>query len=346
MDFNSYNSYDIVFDLKSLSNLKEGFPIIYSKIIKEQFDEIKEERGIVVTAIGNSNKGKTYILSKIFEIKLPFGSTKGISIKYPHNFFTKKNSNQRFVIIDTEGSEKAITISDEDKNEINKLNGFEKIKRIYKIINDRKMTEHFIQNFAIDSASFVIAVVDELIFQEKKFINRLKNECENKTLYIIHNLMYFEKKEEVENYMKKIIEESLFFNIEKREMIILMKEKELNENTVFYAETIKENNNENKYIIHLFMGKEGSEAGNYYNQSTIKFIKENIASSPLMNNFDLIKKFSLFLCQYSNYYFDLTKLDLSEYKQHKFQLIKEENIKTENNCFKVNVPDDLKLKQC
>ena len=90
MDFNSYNSYDIVFDLKSLSNLKEGFPIIYSKIIKEQFDEIKEERGIVVTAIGNSNKGKTYILSKIFEIKLPFGSTKGISIKYPHNFFIKK----------------------------------------------------------------------------------------------------------------------------------------------------------------------------------------------------------------------------------------------------------------
>ena len=135
MGLYSDNSYDCILDLKSLSNLKEGFPIIYSKIIKEQFDEIKEERGIVVTAIGNSNKGKTYILSKIFEIKLPFGySTKGISMKYLQKSFKKNDSNQRIVIIDTEGSEKGMIISDKDKNEINKLIGNKKRERIQNFV--------------------------------------------------------------------------------------------------------------------------------------------------------------------------------------------------------------------
>ena len=123
MDFNNYNSYDIVFDLKSLSKLKEGFPIIYSKTLKDKYDELKKEDVYVITAIGNSNKGKTYILSKIFEAELPFGhSTKGISIKYINN--------KKYIIIDTEGSGKSIKISNEDKNEINKLNKNEKFKKI------------------------------------------------------------------------------------------------------------------------------------------------------------------------------------------------------------------------
>ena len=84
MNFDDY--YNIILDLKSLSKLKEGFPIIYSKTLKDKYDELKEKEGVMITAIGNSNKGKTYILSKIFEAELPFShSTKGISIKYVKN---------------------------------------------------------------------------------------------------------------------------------------------------------------------------------------------------------------------------------------------------------------------
>ncbi len=158
-------------------------------------------------------------------------------MKYHQKSFKENDSDKRYIkryiILDTEGSEKGITISNEDKNEINKLNGIRKIERISNIINDRKMTEDFIQDFAIDYADIIIAVVGQLTFQEQKFFYRIKNKCENKKLFIIHNLMYLEKKEEVENYMKNVIEESLFFNIEKRKMIRIMKDKELEDkNTV------------------------------------------------------------------------------------------------------------------
>ena len=53
--------YDIILDLKSISKLKEGFPIIYSEAGKEKYNELKEKGGVMITAIGNSNKGKTYI---------------------------------------------------------------------------------------------------------------------------------------------------------------------------------------------------------------------------------------------------------------------------------------------
>ena len=76
--------------------------------------------------------------------------------------------------------------------------------------------------------------------------------------------MYLEKKEEVENYMKNIIEASLFFNVRKNKMIRLKEGNGLDMNTYFYVETIDEYN-EFRHIIHLIMGKEGSEDGNYYN---------------------------------------------------------------------------------
>ncbi len=347
MDFDCENSYDIIFDLKSLSKLDEGFEIIYSKEGKGKCDELRDIKDIIISAIGNTNKGKTYILSKIFETKLPFGySTKGISMKYLQKSFKENNSNKNYIILDTEGSEKGITLSNEDKNEINKLNGIEKIERINKIIIDRKMTEDFIQNFAIDSANFVIAVVGELTFQEQKFINRIKDYCRNKNLYIIHNLKYLKKKEEVENYMKNIIEASLFFNVRKNKMIRLKEGNGLDMNTYFYVEIIKnEYKNEEKYIIHLIMGKEGSEAGNYYNQSTIKFMRDSCHALFQQKKFDLIKQFSKYLCLYLNDYFYLSQIDLLEKNQDNFELITRKNIEIdENNIFKVNFPYDLKLR--
>ena len=128
MNFDNY--YDIILDLKSLSNLQEGFPIIYSEKGKEKYDAWNNKKVCMISAIGNSNKGKTYILSKIFETELPFGhTTKGISIKYPDNIFIK-HPFDRHIILDTEGSGKSIKISDEDKNEINKLNGIKKKKEL------------------------------------------------------------------------------------------------------------------------------------------------------------------------------------------------------------------------
>ena len=331
MDFNDW--YDISLELSSLSKLKEGFPIIFfSEKGKYKYDKSKErEKVCVITAIGNSNTGKTYILSKISEIKLPFGhsiSTRGISIKYPESIL-KQDTNQRYVIVDTEGSDNAITISEEDRQYINQLTRIKKLDKIINYFNDKKMTNDFIQHFALDSADIVIVVVGELTFQEQKFLNRIKKYCNGKkNLYVIHNLMFFERIEEVKNYMKNVIESSLIFHFEKRDKD-------------YYVETIKNEKRFNRYIIHLIMGKEGSEAGKYYNQSTIQFIRKNISAIIHLQRFDVITRFSKYLCLYANEYFDLPQL---YEKQSNFHLISRKNIEITDYVYKVNVPYDLKLK--
>ncbi len=345
--------YDVTLNLKSLANITEGFDINYTDKGRKKVEELKNEPGIVITAIGNSNQGKSFILSKISEIDIPSGysiSTKGLSIFFPDNL-AEKGSNKRYIILDTEGSQNAITISDEDRNEIDKLKGIERMDKIEARSRDRQMTENFLQSFALDSAHIVIAVVGQLTFQDQKFLNRIKESTKNKSLYIVHNLMFLEDKEQVEEHMKDVIQSSLFFNLVERNMIELVKgtkeeeKKENNENDTYFVESIEdENKNKTNHIIHLIMARETTKAGKYYNNSTINFLKKHVKAVTQQYKFDVIKKFSKYLCLYSSVYFDVPQID--ENILEKGQILKKENIKIEDNTFKVEVPFKLSLKKC
>ena len=246
--------YDIVLNLKSLSNLKEGFPIDYTENGRNKIKSLKEQNGCVITAIGNSNKGKSYILSKISEFDIPSGyhvTTHGLSILFPDNL--TKESNRRYIILDTEGSQNAITINDEKREEIEKLKEDEKIEKTEEISRDKQMTENFLQAFALDSSHIVIAVVGQLTFQDQKFLNRIKEISKRKNLFIVHNLMFLESKENVENYIKDTIEQSLFFKLEKQIMINLgNKDKEKdNELRYIYVEEIGDDEKKKKIILFI-----------------------------------------------------------------------------------------------
>ena len=103
--------------------------------------------------------------------------------------------------------------------------------------------------------------------------------------------------------MKNIIEESLLLNVIKKKMF---------NNFDYYIETIDKK--KNLYLIHLIMAKEGSEAGNYYNQLCIKFLKNNILSFNQKMKFDLINKFSFFLCDSIYNYFETPQFDVKKMK--------------------------------
>ena len=345
--------YDVTLNLKSLANITEGFEIQYTDKGRKKVEELKEKDGIVITAIGNSNQGKSYILSKISDLNIPSGysiSTKGLSIFFPDNL-AEKGANKRYIILDTEGSQNAITIEDkEERIKFDKLKGIERMDTIEARSRDRQMTENFLQNFALDSAHIVIAVVGQLTFQDQKFLNRIKESTKNKNLFIVHNLMFLEKKEQVEDHMKDVIQSSLFFNLVERNMISLVKgtkeeeNKKNNENDTYFVETIEDaTKNKTNHIIHLIMARENTEAGNYYNNSTIKFLKNQIQAIAQQSKFDVIKKFSKYLCLYSSVYFDVPQIDENIFE--KGQLLKKENIKIEDDTFKVEVPK-LSLKKC
>ena len=242
------NVYDVVLKLESLASIKDGFEIHYTPKGKKKIEELKEKEGCVITAIGNSNQGKSFLLSRISKIEMPSShsiNTKGLSILFPDNL-SEKDSNQRFIILDTEGSQNAIKIEDKDRKEMDKLKEMEKIDRIEARARDRQMTENFLQNFALDASQIVIAVVGQLTFQDQKFLNRIKESTKNKNLFIVHNLMFLEKKEQVEEHMKDVIQSSLFFNLVERKMISLVKgtkeeeNKKNNENDTYFVESIED----------------------------------------------------------------------------------------------------------
>ena len=80
------NFYDIVIDIKSVKDINKGWKIKMSDKGKNNYEKYKEEKVLKIGVIGNANKGKSYILSRISKIDFPSGTsirTEGLSIKYP-----------------------------------------------------------------------------------------------------------------------------------------------------------------------------------------------------------------------------------------------------------------------
>jgi hypothetical protein len=122
--------------------------------------------------------------------------------------------------------------------------------------------------------------------------------------------MFLEKIEEVKNYIKDYVLSSITFGFLFENHII---REEFNNtiNDIFYTERY-EKNNKRIEIIHLFMAKEGSEAGNFYNESTIDYLRKQLSLSTIKSH-DVIKEFKNFLSFISGKYMK-NKIDIESIK--------------------------------
>ena len=78
--------YDIIIDIQSVKDINKGWQIKMNERGKKNYQLYKNKEILKIGVIGNSNKGKSFLLSKISKIKLPSGTsirTEGLSIKYP-----------------------------------------------------------------------------------------------------------------------------------------------------------------------------------------------------------------------------------------------------------------------
>ena len=344
--------YDIVFEIDSLANLKKnGWKFIVTEKGNEKYEKKKNKESTVVSVIGNKNKGKSFILSQISKIVIPDGhniSTKGLSIIYPD--YDAKN----IICLDTAGFE--VPLCEDEKNyvfEINNedslkkmeekkvdndeeeisikdfLNEDEYISQIEKFIRDRQNTDYFLQKFIIDSADVLLCVVNKLNLSDQKFLLRIQKEIHNKKIFVIHNLKTFTKKKQVEDYIENTLLKSLTFKLEKSTFTVFEKDIEFfkNKNKEYYKQVFDDdddNNKKNIEIIHLFMAKIGgkkdeNEASDYYNESTLYFIKNNIISNTHNNKFPIKEKVKYFLKAHSEDFFnepfdDNCKLEIKEEK--------------------------------
>ena len=271
----SYDFYDIIINIKSIKDINKGWEIKMNERGENNYKLYKNKEIIKIGVIGNANKGKSFILSKLSKINLPSGTsirTEGLSIKYPE---LKDFKNRKIVLLDSIGLETPILR--ENNVLINKELFKEKSR-------ENLMTELFLQNFIIYNSDILILVVDILTYSEQKLLNRIKTQIIksklNKSLYVIHNLKTFVEKEQVENYIKKYLLRSASFDLKEGHYISTKKEQN---SGIYYYE-----NNENIKIFHLIFANEKSNAGNYYNNYTLEFLENSYQQIINLKPFDII----------------------------------------------------------
>lgn len=157
------------------------------------------------------------------------------------------------------------------------------------------MVELFTQKFVQSNSDVIIAVVGQLTFSEQQLLLRIKKEQlkGNKRLIVLHNLYNFEKRSQVEDHINNILKKSQTFTLEEKhyvEFVIEETVKPTEVNDVYYHENEKGNS-----IEHLIFARDDTEAGDFYNTSSKRFLRELLTATTSINRIDLIKKIQLFL---------------------------------------------------
>ena len=80
------NQYDLEININSILGFLKGWDIVFGKDGLKKYQKAKKNREKIFSVIGNKNKGKSFLLSKIVGRDLPNGfsvTTKGLSISFP-----------------------------------------------------------------------------------------------------------------------------------------------------------------------------------------------------------------------------------------------------------------------
>lgn len=108
--------YDIIIDVNSFQKLiKEGWLVKYNNKGKDTYLNKKDANTIIVGVIGNGNKGKSFLLEKLLDSKIPKDfnvKTEGLSLKYG----IAKDHN--VTILDSARKETPLLKKDEKKDKI------------------------------------------------------------------------------------------------------------------------------------------------------------------------------------------------------------------------------------
>ena len=104
--------YDLIINIKSVKEIDKGWELKMNDKGIENYNKFKKQSVIRIGVIGNSNKGKSFILSKLSKIKLPSGAsirTEGLSVKYPE---IKDNPDRKIVLLDSAGLETPVLVNE------------------------------------------------------------------------------------------------------------------------------------------------------------------------------------------------------------------------------------------
>ena len=313
---NAANCYDIICNINSILNLPNGWEFSYTERGLKRYEESKEKPSCTVAVVGNANKGKSYILQKLAGDQFPSGfavKTEGLSLKYP------RSENLNFILLDTAGLETPLVKEpyynleedfEKEKERLENLKSNEsssenrrddavkdetiKEQLIVNYARDKTITEFFLQSFVTSRSDVLILVMNLMTYSDQILLNKVKKRCgKGRKLFVIHNLQNFDKKEHVEDYIENTLMKSLTFKLNKLPMVEFDSNDTKPRNKFYYREEVfktdEDNEEEELNVIHLIMAYDGkgSEAGEYYNESCMNFIRTQVITVSNIRAFDI-----------------------------------------------------------
>lgn len=163
MSERNYVKYDIIININSIRNLnKSGQDINYSGDKDKLKKTIESSQKVIVSVLGNSNRGKTYLLQKISGENLESGyqiQTKGLSLKVHED---------DIILLDTAGTNTPLLIDDNEfkqrpsQRDLNFIN-------LCQII-----TNYMLQTLVVNEADILICVIGMLTKSEQQFLTKIK----------------------------------------------------------------------------------------------------------------------------------------------------------------------------
>ena len=180
-NIDAINFYDVIVNIQPIKDIIKGWNIKVSK--NKKYEDMIKDKVLKIGVIGNSNKGKSFVLYKISKIPLPSGTsikTEGLSIKYPE---LEEYIDRKIVLLDSAGLETPILKENKVDSKLPNLNN-ENVNDIININNDydlfkeksreKMITELFLQNYITYNSDILIVVVGLLTYSEQKLLNKIK----------------------------------------------------------------------------------------------------------------------------------------------------------------------------
>jgi len=277
----------------------------------DKVKELMQKKIMTVGVLGAYDAGKTYLCNILGNKKLRSGHnqrTAGIEVVYP------EEDDVFYGLIDVPGSQEAHPINDmklvaklpslsnqtegeevkknaEDDDESNNTY----LERYNLMHNDARLTHSLKEKFIVENVDMVVIVTNKLSESDQEMIyknlnyfkqwrerKKKKGVTNQKYLYVVHNFKMLTSKEDVEKQIEKDIK--MCFEVEK---------------TPIFSTGKTEGCNSDMYIdqfgvCHLVLAKENTEAGNYYNTTTIEFLKSRIKNTECKSTLNLVDSFQKF----------------------------------------------------
>lgn len=220
--------------------------------------------------------------------------TEGLSIKYP----TLTSSS--IVFLDSAGVEEPI-LETGDKKKEPVLKAEEITEKIRKMSRDKQLSELFLKEFVFHISEVVLVMVGQLTYEEQKMIMRFKKNLSDKHMIIVHNLMNFVQKDQVERYIEENLKKVVTFNLQER----TFGNRDPKKNNRYFVEYFYDYKKNKHEIVHLILANNLSEdTKNYYNESSIDYIRRYISTKPPLSSFNLFDQIKNYLSLFSYFYLE------------------------------------------